>query len=310
MEGFAFFCPFLATGLLRVMPMFEGFATHNIRCENATIHCRVGGQGEPLLLLHGFPQTHVQWHRLAPLLVDAFTLVIPDLRGYGASRGPAPDPQHINYSKREMAKDMVYVMSEVGHDRFGVVSHDRGARVGYRLALDSPEQVSHFVSLDTVPTLDSWEATDMDVSIRRFHWSFLAQPAPLPERMMGADPDFFLLHLLDRWAGRSGVLDPAAIEAYKAAFRKPSVLQAMAEDYRAGATIDLELDRQDRQAGRKLQCPVLALRGSPRKPKPLRPIWERWADDVSEAALECGHFIAEEAPEACAEAIRRFLSAR
>ena len=117
-------------GLLRVTPMFEGFATHNIRCENATIHCRVGGQGEPLLLLHGFPQTHVQWHRLAPLLVDAFTLVIPDLRGYGASRGPAPDPQHINYSKREMAKDMVNVMSEVGHDRFGVVSHDRGARVG------------------------------------------------------------------------------------------------------------------------------------------------------------------------------------
>ena len=188
--------------------MFEGFATHDIRCENATIHCRVGGRGDPLLLLHGFPQTHVQWHRLAPLLTDAFTLVIPDLRGYGASLGPAPDPEHINYSKREMARDMVQVMSEVGHDRFGIVSHDRGARVGYRLALDHPERVSHFVTLDTVPTLDSWEATDMEVSIRRYHWSFLAQPAPLPERLMGADPDFFISHLLDRWAGGPGVLDP------------------------------------------------------------------------------------------------------
>ena len=204
--------------------MFEGFTTHAIRCQNATIHCRVGGQGPPLLLLHGFPQTHVHWHLLAPLLAEEFSLVIPDLRGYGASRGPAPDPHHKNYSKREMAWDMVQLMSQLGHARFGIVSHDRGARVGYRLALDAPRRVSRLVSLDTVPTLDVWDAWDMEASIEGFHWPFLAQPAPVPERMMGADPDFFITHLLNRWAARPGALDPAAVAAYKAAFRKPEVL--------------------------------------------------------------------------------------
>ena len=289
--------------------MFEGFETGRFPCDNATIHCRVGGQGPPLLLLHGFPQTHVHWHRLAPLLAGEFSLVIPDLRGYGESRGPAPDPRHRNYSKREMAKDMVQLMAQLGHARFGVVAHDRGARVGYRLSLDAPPRVSHLVSLDTVPTLDVWDAWDMESSIEGFHWSLLAQPAPFPERMMGADPDFFITHLLDRWAARPGGLDPAAVAAYEAAFRKPEVLQAMAEDYRAGATIDLEHDRQDRNAGNRLQCPVFALRGRLHTPLPLRPIWEKWADDVSEIALECGHFIAEEAPDDCAVAVRRFLFA-
>lgn len=290
--------------------MFEGFATHDVECENAMIHCRAGGEGAPLLLLHGFPQSHVQWHRLAPLLAGEFSLVMPDSRGYGASGGPAPDPDHRNYSKREMAGDMVQLMSRLGHERFGIVSHDRGARVGYRLALDAPERVSGFVSLDTTPTLDTWEAFDMRASLRAFHWPFLAQPAPVPERMIGADPDFFITHLLDRWAGRPDALDPAAVAAYMAAFRKPEVRQAMVEDYRAGATVDLEHDREDRNAGRRLQCPVLAIRGGMRKEKKLLgPIWERWADDVTEIALDCGHFIAEEAPEDCAAAIRRFFSA-
>ncbi len=289
--------------------MFEGFATRDIRCTGATIHCRAGGRGAPLLLLHGFPQTHVHWHRLAPLLADEYSLVIPDLRGYGGSRGPAPDPGHENYSKREMAKDMVHLMSQLGHDRFGIVAHDRGVRVGYRLALDAPGRVSHLVGLDTVPTLDIWEAWDMTASIEGFHWPFLAQPAPLPERLMGADPDFFITHLLDRRAGRPGALDPAAVAAYQTAFRRPEVLQAMAEDYRAGATIDLEHDRQDRNAGRKLQCPVFAPRGRLHTATPLRPIWERWAEVVSEDAFECGHFLAEEAPEECAASIRGFLLA-
>ena len=161
--------------------MFEGFTIHAIRCANAAIHCRVGGQGPPFLLLHGFPQTHVYWHLLAPLLAGEFSLVIPDLRGYGASRGPAPDPHHTNYSKREMARDMAQLMSQLGHARFGIVSHDRGARVGYRLALDAPRRVSHLVSLDTVPTLDVRDAWDMEASIEGFHWPFLAQPAPVPE---------------------------------------------------------------------------------------------------------------------------------
>ena len=288
--------------------MFEGFATHTIRCGAATIHCRVGGVGPPLLLLHGFPQTHVHWHRLAPLLAREFSLVIPDLRGYGASCGPAPDPGHKNYSKREMAKDMVQLMSHFGHDRFGIVSHDRGARVGYRLALDAPDRVSRLVSLDTVPTLDIWDAWDMAASIEAFHWSFLAQPAPLPERLMGADPDYFIGYLLDRWAARPGALNPAAVAAYRTSFRKAEVRQAMAEDYRAGATIDLEHDRRDRHAGVRLRCPVFAPRGSLYTAAALRPIWENWADDVSEEAFECGHFIAEEAPEDCAESVRRFLT--
>ena len=258
--------------------MFEGFATHAIRCEDSTIHCRVGGRGTPLLLLHGFPQTHAHWHRLAPLLEGEFSLVIPDLRGYGAysgfgisaSRGPAPDPQHRSYCKREMAEDMVELMSRLGHERFGILAHDRGARVGYRLALDSPRRVSHLVSLDTVPTLDIWDAWDMAAPIEAFHWTFLAQPAPVPERMMDGDPDFFITHLLERWSSWPGVLDPAVVEAYKAAFRKPEVRQAMAEDYRAGATIDLALDREDRTAGRRLKCPVLAPRGRLYTAEPLR----------------------------------------
>ena len=288
--------------------MFEDFATHDIRCEDAVIHCRVGGSGAPLLLLHGFPQTHVHWHRLAPLLMDEFTLVIPDLRGYGSSIGPDPDPEHINYSKREMARDMIHVMGEFGFGEFGIVSHDRGARVAYRLALDHPERVDRLVSLDTIPTLDIWESWNMAGSLNWFHWTLLAQPAPLPELMMGADPDFFMMNMLDQWAARPGVLDPRAVEEYKIAFRKPSVRRAMAEDYRAGATVDLAHDREARDANRKLQCPVLAVRGFLHTKNPLGPVWERWAKDVTEVDLECGHFLAEELPGECSRAIRAFLN--
>ena len=290
------------------MQMFEEFATHDIQCKDALIHCRSGGRGAPLLLLHGFPQTHVHWHRLAPLLMNEFTLVIPDLRGYGASIGPDPDPEHINYSKREMARDMVHVMGEFGYGEFSIVSHDRGARVAYRLALDHPERVIRLVSMDTVPTLDIWESWNMAGSLNWFHWPLLAQPAPLPELMMGADPDFLVMHLLDQWAAGPGVLDPLAVEEYKIAFRRPSVRQAMAEDYRAGATVDLAHDREERDANRKLQCPVFAPRGFLHTPTPLRPIWERWAEDVTEVALECGHFLAEELPGESARAIRAFLT--
>ncbi|MXZ82025.1 MAG: alpha/beta hydrolase [Gammaproteobacteria bacterium] len=287
--------------------MFESFATQDIECGDAIIHCRSGGRGAPLLLLHGFPQTHVHWHRVAPLLMDEFTLVIPDLRGYGASLGPEPDSGNINYSKRAMAGDMVCVMEEFGYGEFSIASHDRGARVAHRLALDHPDRVSRLVSLDTLPTLDIWESLDMADALHLFHWTLLAQPAPLSELMMGADPDFFLMHLLGRWTPRPDVLDPLAIEEYRKAFRKPSVRRAMAADYRAGATVDLEHDRQDRDANRRLQCPVFVPRGHLYMSNPLQPVWERWADNVTEVALECGHFIAEELPEECAQAIRTFL---
>ncbi len=287
--------------------MFEGFQHLKLDVGEATISLRLGGSGPALLLLHGFPQTHVHWHAVAPLLKHDFTLVVPDLRGYGDSRGPGPDPRHRNHAKRTMASDMVAVMERLGHRRFRIAGHDRGARVAYRLALDHPDRVSHLASLDTVPTLDVWEAMDMTAAIEAFHWPFLAQPVPLPETLIAADPDFILHHLLDRWAGSPGCLDPAAVAHYAEHFRKPSVLAAMAEDYRAGATIDLLHDCEDREANRRLACPVFVPRGERHTPEPLLPIWQRWADNVREVGFDCGHFIAEELPESCAAALRDFF---
>ena len=287
--------------------MFEGFERRRLAVGDAEIHMRLGGAGPPLLLLHGFPQTHAVWHAVAPLLRDRFFLVMPDLRGYGESVGPPPDPAHRNYCKRTMAADMAAVMAELGHARFFLAGHDRGARVAYRLALDHPDRVLRLVSLDTVPTLDVWEAMDWQAALDAYHWPLLAQPAPVPERLIGNDPDFFLHHLLDRWSGRPGALDEAAVANYEAHFRKPAVLAAMAEDYRAGATIDLAHDREDRAAGRRIACPVLVPWGARYTAESPLEIWRRWADDVRELRLDCGHFIAEEAPAACADALRDFF---
>lgn len=212
--------------------MFEGFERKRFDVCEAQINARLGGDGPALLLLHGFPQTHVHWHAVAPLLKSHFSLVIPDLRGYGESIGPAPDPEHQNYSKRTMAKDVISVMASLGHQQFRLAGHDRGARVAYRLTLDHPECVTHLASLDTIPTLDVWELMDRESALGAFHWPFLAQPAPLPEKMIGHDPDFFLHHLLNRWAGSENVLADEAVAHYAEHFRKPSVIQAMAEDYR------------------------------------------------------------------------------
>lgn len=288
--------------------MFEGFEKTNMDVGDAKINVRLGGEGPPLLLLHGFPQTHVHWHAVAPLLKPHFTLIIPDFRGYGESTGPAPDPEHENYSKRTMGRDMTTLMTRLGHERFSVAGHDRGARVAYRLALDHPERISHLASLDTVPTLDVWHAMDMEVALDAFHWLFLAQPSPIPERLIGNDPDFFLIHLLNRWAGRANALNPEAVAQYAQHFRKPSVLQAMAEDYRAGATVDLLHDRKDREAGKMITCPVLVPWG--RRYTTGSPVetWKTWADDVNELCMDCGHFIAEEEPEDCAAALREFFT--
>ncbi len=287
--------------------MFEGFRCEKVDVGDAIINLRFGGEGPPLLLLHGFPQTHVHWHAIAPRLMRDFSLVIPDLRGYGESAGPSPDPQHHNYSKRRMAHDMLVIMDLLGHQQFRLAGHDRGARVAYRLTLDCPDRITHLASLDTVPTLDIWEAMDMGDAIEAFHWSFLAQPAPLPEKLIGGDPDFFLNHLLNRWAGSADILDPVAVLQYATHFRKPSVVAAMAEDYRAGATIDLLHDRQDRELEKKIFCPVLVLRGTRHTPVPLLPIWERWSSDVQEVAFDCGYFLAEEDPVGCTAALRDFF---
>ncbi len=287
--------------------MFEDFEQAIIDVGDAKLNLKIGGDGPALLLLHGFPQTHVHWHAIAPLLKPHFTLVIPDLRGYGESVGPGRDPEHKNYSKRTMARDMASLMTNLGHDRFLLAGHDRGARVAYRLTLDYPDRVSRLAIIDTIPTLDTWELMDMEVAISAFHWPFLAQPAPLPERLIGNDPDFFLNHLLDRWAGSPGALDKAAVAQYTKHFRKPSVLEAMAEDYRAGATIDLEHDRADRKEGNKISCPVIVPWGRRYTGESPLAIWKSWAEDVRDVCLDCGHFVAEEEPESCAAVLIEFF---
>jgi haloacetate dehalogenase len=295
-----------------VTTVFEGFEEHRIATRNAEIFARIGGAGPPVLLLHGYPQNHRIWHAVAPQLRDRFTLVMPDLRGYGDSQGPPPDAQHVNYSKRAMADDMLELMTTLGHERFLLAGHDRGGRVAYRLALDHPERVSRFAALDILPTLDVWEQMDKDVALHTYHWLFLAQPAPLPERLISHDPEFYLRHLLDRWAGHKDALDPSAVAEYIRHFRKLAVIQAGCEDYRAGATIDLAHDRADRDAGRRLRCPTLILWGkrylSGMARSPLE-VWRIWAEDVREVVLDCGHFVAEEQPDACAAALQEFFSA-
>lgn len=287
--------------------MFNNFEKKIVDVGEAKINLKMGGEGPPLLLLHGFPLTHAHWHAIAPLLESNFTLVIPDLRGYGDSIGPKPDVNHNNYSKRTMANDMIAVMTGFGFNQFRVAGHDRGARVAYRLTLDHPERVSHLASIDTVPTLDVWEAMDMNASIDAFHWSFLAQPAPVPEKMIGADPDFFLLHLLERWVGNATPLSDFAIAEYTLHFRKASVIEAMVEDYRAGATVDLQHDQQDRAAKKRIDCPVFVPWGNQYTLTSPLSTWQRWAHNIQELSMDCGHFVAEEAPEQCAHALINFF---
>lgn len=279
--------------------MFDGFRTTVIDTPDVPIHVGVGGDGPPLLLLHGYPQTAMMWHRVAPALADRFTVVVPDLRGYGRSGKPPGDPRHVAYSKRAMAADQVAVMRALGFERFKLVGHDRGARVAHRLAMDHAGSVERMALLDIVPTLHVFETVDQAVATGYFHWFFLIQPDGLPERMIGADPEYYLRRMLGAWSGDAGAFDEAVVADYVAHFRDPASIHATCEDYRAGATIDLEHDRADRAAGRKLLCPLLVLWGSHglagHSDDPLA-IWRRVATDVRGYPMECGHFLAEERP--------------
>ncbi|MEZ5856800.1 MAG: alpha/beta hydrolase [Hyphomicrobiaceae bacterium] len=296
--------------------LFPGFAEHRIDTGDARIFARVGGSGPPLLLLHGYPQTHACWHKLAPDLARHFTCVIPDLRGYGQSIGPPGDTpgDHTAYSKRAMALDFVKVMQALGHDRFSVVSHDRGGRVGYRIALDHPDKVDRLATLDIVTTLDAWTDMNMANAVGRFHWPFLARPAPFPETMIAHDPVYFLDYLLSQWTAAKDLsaFDPRALAHYRESFSQPSVIHASCEDYRAGATCDPEIDAADRKAGRTIAAPMLALWGAERKHgfvnKPIE-TWRPWCPHVTGEPIVSGHFLPEEAPEATLAALMPFLRA-
>lgn len=293
--------------------MFEGFQEQRFDLGEAEIFARVGGEGPPLLLLHGYPQTHATWRLVAPELARDFTLVVPDLRGYGLSRGPGPDPEHRGHSKRVMAADMVAVMERLGFLQFFLAGHDRGGRVAYRLCLDHPDRALAFAAVDLVPTVEVWEAMDAKAAIGAWHWPFLAQPAPLPETAIAAAPEAIVGSFLTGWAGRPDALAPEALALYLGQFARPEVIVATCEDYRAGAGTDWRLDREDRAAGRRLACPVLAAWGEAylgRGGETPAAVWRRWADKVEALPLPCGHFLQEEAPEALSAALKRFFLAK
>jgi haloacetate dehalogenase len=286
--------------------VFDGFELTFVETGEATIRVRHGGSGPPLLLLHGHPQTHAMWHLVAPRLAEEFTVVAADLRGYGESSKPPTTEDHEPYSKRAMARDMVGVMRQLGHERFGVAGHDRGGRCAYRLALDHPERVTKLAVLDIVPTAEMWRRADMKFGLVNWHWFFLAQKAPLPERLLEANPDAYYFR-----SGRER-FDPEALADYLRCVRRPETIHAMCEDYRAGATIDNDLDEADLRAGRRIACPVLVLwagRDELEEWWDVLEIWRGWAADVRGRPLDCGHYLAEEAPDETYTELRRFFAA-
>ena len=291
--------------------LFPGFRRELVRTPGADIHAVVGPKraGPALLLLHGYPQTHAIWHKVAPRLSERFNLVATDLRGYGDSGKPPTDERHEPYSKREMARDQVEVMRSLGHDRFLLVGHDRGGRVAHRLAADHPNAVTKLAVLDIAPTLAMYEKTTDAFARAYWHWFFLIRPAHIPERMIGADPKGYLRHKMGEGAAGMKPFTPEAWAEYERCFT-PGTIHASCEDYRAAATIDLELDRGDRDAGRRVRCPLLALWGAhgviERCFEPLDE-WRRVADDVRGRALPAGHYLAEEVPDLVAGELERFL---
>lgn len=293
--------------------LFPGFESRTIATEEGSVFCRIGGRGKPLVLLHGFPQTHVMWHRLAPALAEDHTVIAMDLRGYGWSSAPAGSPDHETYSKRAMGRDVLRVIDELGFTRAAMVGHDRGARVGYRLALDHPGRIERLAILDIIPTLAMWERMDARRAMQVYHWSFLAQAAPMPERLIGQAPVEWLEHTLASWTATKDLtaFDKRALRHYRVFFNEPSRIHATCEDYRAGATLDSEADAADRAAGRVISCPTLILWGEAGIPaagaSPLD-VWRDFAPEAQGEAIASGHFLAEENPQATLAALRRFLA--
>ena len=288
---------------------FPGFTAHRIRTTETDIRCVVGGDGPPILLLHGYPQTHVMWHRVAPALAHHYTVVCADLRGYGDSGKPPSDPAHAAYSKRAMAKDMVELMRDLGHRRFRLAGHDRGARVAHRLCLDHPDVVSQVAVLDISPTRTMYANTDQAFATAYYHWFFLIQPYDLPERLIGADPVYYLHRKLGGWGTGLAHFDARAMAEYERCFRDPATIHATCEDYRAAASIDLEHDAASETE--KVGCPLLVLWGERgivhRFFKPLDD-WRAVAVDVRGRSLPCGHYLAEEMPEETLRELTEFFA--
>ena len=293
---------------------FDGFEGRHHDADGVRLFVRTGGRADapPLLLVHGFPQTHAMWHRVAMRLAPHFRLVLPDLRGYGDSAQPVGEADHANYSKRTMARDLALVMAELGHARYGVAGHDRGGRVAHRLALDHPQAVSRLAVIDIVPTLDMYESTDMRFASAYYHWFFLIQPAPHPERLIGADPLHFLHWKLGGWGSRGlGHCEPTALAEYERCFARPQTIHGACEDYRASAGIDLDHDRESRAAGQRIGCDLLVLWGERGVIHALfDPIglWQaQCTATVQGRAMAAGHFIPEELPQETAAALREFF---
>lgn len=292
--------------------MFEGFldARIDVATDAGTIAAWVGGNGPPLLLLHGYPQTRTMWHAVAPRLAETRTVVVPDLRGYGESGAPAPTADGVSHSKRAMAADQLALMSALGFVRFDVVGHDRGARVAHRLALDAPDAVARVAVLDILPTRTLLRRTDLGFATAYWHWFFLLQPGGLPERMIGADPEWFVGEILARWSAYPDRIDPAAAAEYARRFT-PAAIAASCADYRAAAGPDLAHDDADAAAGRRVTQPLLALwgaHGAMGRMYDVLASWQEVAERVQGAPVDSGHFLAEEAPDATSTALEDFLA--
>ena len=290
--------------------MFDDFDRFTIETAGGPVFGVRAGTGPAVLLLHGMPQTHLMWRRIAPRLAREFTVVATDLRGYGASGFPEDDTELADYSMRSLALDQVAVMHELGFPEFSVVGHDRGARCGYRMALDHRDRVNALAVMDVVPTADVYARADSEFALGYWVWSFLAAPSPVPEQLIAGDPDAFVDHMLDTWSDDPGAFDSEVRQAYREQFHDPARVHAICEQYRAAAIHDVEHDEHDR--GHRLSSPVLVLWSSVGAVNswydPLE-IWRSWATDVSGAAIAAGHFLPEEAPDATLEPLVRFLRA-
>lgn len=286
----------------------DAFDKVQIKTSGAEINLVHGGSGSPLLMLHGYPQTHVIWHQVAPRLAPDFHLICPDLRGYGDSSKPPSRPDHYPYSKRAMAQDMVEVMASLGFSEFLVAGHDRGGRVTHRMALDYPERIKKACVMDIAPTHHMFKTADQDFATGYYHWFFLIQPDGLPEHMINADPAYYLIEKLKRWSAPGTVFADEAVAEYLRCFSRPEAIHASCEDYRAAASIDLQHDEED--MAKKVECPLLVLWGAKgfvdRTYDVLR-VWSERAGQVEGRSLDCGHFLPEEAPAAVCDELLRFF---